>query len=116
MPLEDNVNRYGHLLSDGTDISRMTVEQIAVAQRKLSPKFPSIVEALERRQRLRETVAARSLLAFTVVGLVYGFGWGEGFGFIIAGFSFFGFLTTCFVAGNRLYKRNGESGHGKRPF
>src|ERR1035437_10724625 len=34
-----------HRLSDGTDISRKTVEQITVAQRKLSPIFPTIADA-----------------------------------------------------------------------
>ncbi len=117
MPLEKNFehDRYGHLLpqpvrlSDGTDISRMTVEQIKVHQRKLSPKYPDVATALLRRQMKREAFTARILMALAVAGMVYGF-WNS-FGFVAAGFCSVGFIVTCIVAGNRAYHRAGGGGN-----
>lgn len=83
----------------------MTVDQIAVAQRKLSPKFPPIADALERRQRFREAFVARAQLLTGAAGLIYSH-W-DSFGYVIAGFGFVGFVITCFVAGNRQYVRSG---------
>ncbi len=88
---------------------------IELAARRLrSPVFPSIAEALEKRQRLRETIAARTMLVLTVAGLVYTY-W-DSFGWVIAGFNFLGFVITCFVAGNRHHVRTNGGRHGSRPF
>jgi hypothetical protein len=80
-----------------------TVEEITVAQRKLSPHFPTIAEAYERRIALRETITARVLLFGVAAGLLYG-GW-DSFGYVVAGMSLLGFTITCFVAGNRHDKK-----------
>ena len=120
---QERPNHYGHLvnkpphhtLSDGTDISLKTVDEITAAQRRLSPKFPTIEEALERRRALRETIAARVLLGFGgIIALIVG----QSFGWVGVGFGFGGFIVTCFYAGNRQYVRSGKQGsdHGHRPF
>lgn len=131
---QERPNHYGHLLpgrhtlSDGTDISKKTVDQIKMAQRradeefftakrKISPRFPDVAEALERRRCLRETIAARTMIATGVAGGLYALITGETFGLVVLGFSIVGFITTCFVAGNRQYVRSGRGGgHGQRPF
>jgi len=95
---------YGRGLQENT----IQLDEIAVAQRKLSPRFPTIAEATERRTALRETIIARTLLGLTVGGLIYSVWDRSGFG--LAGASFVGFVITCFVAGNRRHGRSGGGG------
>lgn len=99
-------------LSDGTDISRMTVDEITVAQRKLSPKFPDILTQLERRQRDRENFTARFLLWFLApAGLITLF-WST-FGWVMFGTGIVGFIITCVVASSRAHKRHGSPARGQ---
>jgi hypothetical protein len=100
-------------LSDGTDISRKTVDQIKAAQqradlkffersRKLSPIFPSAVDARERRRDFRETIVAHTLLGLTAAfGIGSLFAEHPGVVVLAACASFAGFLGVCVVAGNR---------------
>ena len=85
--------------------------------RPRSPKFPSIGEALERRRQLRETIAARAMLIFAGLGLLYAFFWSS-FGWVIFGFNLVGFIITCFITGNRQWRNAGSPGgvNGRRPF
>lgn len=96
-------------LSDGTDISRMTADEIMAAQRRLSPKFPDILTAYQRRQRDRENLAARILLWGFVPGGLITLPWSS-FGWVVAGFGLVGFISTCLVAGARAHDRAGGSG------
>ena len=112
----DALERYR--LSDGTDISRKTVDQITAAQRKLSPRFPSFDEAFERRTVRRENFAARVLMFCIGVGLIYGIGW-DSVGYVIAGIGVAAFVAMCIGTGNRQYKRSGsipQRGDRGRPF
>jgi hypothetical protein len=96
-------------LSDGTDISRKTVEQITAAQRKLSPIFPTILDARERRARFHETVAARGSLALSVVFSVWAFFADAWLGpTALAAACFASFVIMCFIAGNRKYRKEGS--------
>lgn len=82
-------------------------DEIIANQRKLSPHFPTLADALVRRQRQREALAARIMLFATFCGLVYGV-W-DNFGFVIAGFNLVGFIITCFVSGSREEDRQNKS-------
>ena len=93
---------------------RKTVDEITAAQRKLSPRFPTIAEALEKRRQARETIAARTLLAIVPFGVIVSV-WNS-FGWIMAGVGFVGFIVTCFVAGTRQTKRSEGGCHDYRPF
>jgi hypothetical protein len=100
-----------HRLADKLD------ETIA-AKRKVN--FPTIADALEARQKLRETIAARVLLAGVPIGVAYSLWSGDNFGYISAGINFVGLIITCFIAGNRQYIRNTKgdnsvSSNAKRP-
>ena len=97
-------------LRDGTDISRKTVDWIKAARqradlkffeqsRKLSPVFPSVADALDRRQCLRETIAARTFMVGIGLGLASAI-WTP-FGFPLAMLSVIGFVITATIAGNR---------------
>lgn len=66
--------------------------------RRISPKFPSIADALIRRQKEREKFAARGLLLGIFVGLGVAF-WQPGIGALITGWSGVGFALTCWVTG-----------------
>ena len=98
-----------------------TPAQIAADQaffaeaRSRSPRFPAICDALEKRRQLRETIAARSMFAVFVGGLLYGIV-ANNYGFIAAGVGFVGFVVTSFIAGNRMYVKNGGTSNGARPF
>ena len=106
-------------LSDGTDISRKTVEQIVAAKRRLSPMFPTTIEADERRARLHEAVVARGSLTLFVgfsVWAIYSSSLGLA---ALAAACFASFIITCFVAGNRQYRKHGslpQRGDYRRPF
>lgn len=100
-------------LSDGTDISRMTVDEITAARRRLSPKFPDILTAAQRRQRDRENFTARFFLWVMVPAGLITLAWSS-FGWAVAGVGFVGFIATCLVAGSRANDRAG--GRGGRPF
>jgi len=96
---------------------RTADEKFFAEARRRSPKFPDISEVLARRQRQRETIAARVLLFVTVVGLIstpFSENWS--FDLIAAAFGFVGFVITCFVSGNRAWKRNGSLSNRGRPF
>lgn len=101
---------HGYRFPDGTDISRMTVAAINAAQRKLSPKFPDLDEAHERRQKKHEQIIARILL-----GLCLAFGIASPFAVhpwwlaASATACFVGFVITCYVAGSRQTRRYGNS-------
>lgn len=109
-------------LSDGTDISRKTVEQITTAQRRLSPIFPTIIEASERRARLHESVVARGSFALFATFTGWAFFTDDGFRLglmALAAASLASFIITCFVAGNRQYRKQGsipQRGDYRRPF
>jgi hypothetical protein len=63
-------------LSDGTDISRMTVDEITARQRRLSPKFPTIAEADARRRMWRCVLLVNFVSAVLAAGaLVAGLMW-----------------------------------------
>ena len=117
--LDEKISRLDQIAHDQTRAKikrwqeRKTVEDIAVAQRKLSPRFPTIAEALERRTALRETITARTLLFGGAAGLVYGIGW-DSFGYVVAGMSLVGFTIMCFIAGNRQHIRSGGNTNGSR--
>ena len=66
-PADQQTRATRYRLSDGTDISRMTVDQIRIAQARLSPAFPNIAEALKRRQRARE---ARMYFFWAAAGIL----------------------------------------------
>lgn len=56
---------------EGIDISRMTRDQIAAAQRSLSPKFPTLAEAAERRrQRRYRRIACGGFALASVCGVL----------------------------------------------
>lgn len=61
---------------EGIDISRMTCDQIAAAQRSLSPKFPTLAEAAERRRQRRYRRIACGGFALASVCGVLAFGVG----------------------------------------
>jgi hypothetical protein len=83
-----------------------TVEQIAVSQRRLSPQFPSIDEARERRHQKREAFVARGLMGLTAAfGLAAPFAEHPGFMAASAFACFVGFVATCIYAGNRQYRK-----------
>jgi hypothetical protein len=116
--------RRPYKLSDGTDISRKTVDQIKAAQQRAdlafldkartrSPKYPTLDEALRRRQMRREALAARVLLGLVPLGII-GSIWNS-IGWIIAGFAFLGFVLTCFIAGDRVPHNGSRHGsiHGQ---
>ena len=86
-----------------------------LTSRARSPRFPVIADALEKRRQLRETIAARSLFTLFVGGLLYGIV-ENNYGFAVAGFGFVGFVVTSFIAGNRMYVKNGGTSNGARPF
>lgn len=73
--------------------------------------YPSVAEALERRIRYREKIAARVMIVGTFTGAVCSF-WNP-LGFAAAGFSLVGLAATCLYAGNRQYRR---SEGRRRPF
>ena|ERR1035437_379070 len=88
-----------------------TVEQITVAQRKLSPIFPTIADARERRARLHETITGRGSLALFATFTGWAFFTDDGFrlGLVaLAAASLASFIITCFVAGNRQYRKCGS--------
>lgn len=87
------------------DVYQQELDEIALRQRGNSPRFPTIVEALERRQRARETVAARLFIGcfFAALVSVHWMGWQ--FGAVAAAVAFVGFAAVCFVAGSRHDKR-----------
>lgn len=70
--------------------------------RPRSPVFPSIAEALERRRRQRENIAARVLFVSGVFSVVYAMVERDPFGWVAAGFCMVGFIVTCFVAMSRF--------------
>jgi hypothetical protein len=116
MPLSNETNIPPRLVGKHPALGApygKTVDQITVAQRKLSPKFPSIAEAQERRRKLHEAVAARTLLAMLPLGVIVSV-WNS-FGWAMAGVGVAGFIVTCFVAGNRQCTRSGGGNRG-RPF
>jgi hypothetical protein len=120
----------GYQLSDGTDISRMTVAQIEEHQRRLapwtdaarrldpgtdyrgaatgriSPCFPSADEAHERLLKHREQLVARTFLALLIgVAPLLGF---LGYGMpavVVSVVGALGFIATCFYAGGRQTNR-----------
>lgn len=75
-------------------------------QRLNSPKYPTFAEALVIRQRKRENLAGRILLAATVAS---GFIAIVNFPLGLLGLAFFGtgLVACCYVAGSRHDKRNG---------
>jgi hypothetical protein len=109
-------------LSDGTDISRKTVEQIVAAKRRLSPMFPTTIEADERRAQLHETVVGRGSLALSSIFGIWAFFSDDGLRLGLAALAaacFASFIITCFVAGNRQYRKCGsipQRGDYRRPF
>lgn len=111
MPLEDNYSRNRYGLTEAQRADQAFLE----AARKRSPKFPDLDALLEKRRCAREALAARTLMATFAAGVIYGIGWNN-FGWVVAGFSLVGFTITCFVAGNRQYKRSGGDSAGHRPF
>jgi hypothetical protein len=79
--------------------------------RKISPAFPDIETVLERRRCAQEALAARILMGLAVIfGIATPFAEQRGFMLLAAFACFTGFVITCFVAGNRQFKRNGNSG------
>ncbi len=88
--------------------------ELAAKRLHQSPQFPSLDEALERQRQKREALAARVLLALTLVfGIATPFA--EHPGFMLLGACVFavGFVITCFTAGSR-HVTGGE--HSGRPF
>lgn len=89
-----------------------TSEQISADQkffaeaRKRSPLYPDINEALERQQRQRETIAARTMLALVSCGFAGMISGWVCLGGMVAGVNLIGFCIVCLVAGNRSYQRN----------
>jgi hypothetical protein len=69
-----------------------------------SPAFPTVAEALERRQRDREHFAVRLMLAFAFVSLSYSLIFGGTFGYVAGGVFFVGAIIAAAVT--RSY-RNG---------
>lgn len=61
----DGRDRRPARLSDGTDISRMTVDEITARQRRLSPKFPTIAEA-DARRRMWRCVLLVNIVSFVL--------------------------------------------------
>ena len=68
-----------------------------------SPAFPTIAEAMARRQRDREHLAVRMMLAATVVALGYSLIFGGTFGYVAGGFFFVGAIVAAAVTS---YRRN----------
>lgn len=90
-------------LPDAISADRSFFEQ----SRKLSPKFPSAIDAIERRRRRQENVAARILLGLTLAfGIGAPFAEHPGFMAGAAGACLFGFGVICFTAGSRAHKRS----------
>jgi hypothetical protein len=58
-----------------------------------SPAFPTIAEALQRRQRAREHLAVRMMFAAAIVALAYSLIFGGAVGYTAAGF----FLTGSLI-------------------
>jgi hypothetical protein len=57
-----------------TDISHKTADQITAAQRRLSPRFPTIDEARERHDRMGDRVGRAVVIAiiFVIIAIVWG--------------------------------------------
>lgn len=100
-------------LSDGTDISRMTRDEIDSRRseadreffaraRKRSPQFPDIATGLERQRQKKEDLAARILIALAGLFLLGApLADHPGGMLMAAGACFVGFVVTCFVARSR---------------
>jgi hypothetical protein len=85
------------------------------SQHRRSPKFPTVNEATERRQQLRETIATRTLLVMAALfGAATPFAGRPFFVGLASGACLIGFVIMCFVAGNRW--KHGGNGNGRRPF
>lgn len=83
-----------------SDDQRDADEAFLAKARSRSPKFPTMTEALERRRSLRETLAARLLLAGIVAGLAGAY-FDKAFGLSTSALCLIGFTIICFIAGNR---------------
>ena len=81
--------------------------------RKRSPVFPDIETVLEKRRCAQEALAARILIGLSVIfGVAAPFAEKPGIMLLAAGGCFTGFVITCFVAGNRQFKRSGGHDSG----
>jgi hypothetical protein len=89
---------YPLRLSDGTDISQMTVEQIKTHQRKLSPKFPTLEEARKRQLGRRKTAVARMLPVVMLVPFLVSLFHGDE---VWAAIFFGGFVLACLAMAER---------------
>lgn len=81
-------------------------EEFFERSRKLSPKFPSVTEAVERRRRWWENVLARLLLLMLVLGAVYSLWTHDVRGWITAGIAFICFVGVVVVACARAHGAN----------
>jgi 1,4-dihydroxy-2-naphthoate octaprenyltransferase len=85
------------------------------SQSRISPKFPSVNDAIERRHQQREAIAARTLAVVMFAGIGVAF-WSS-FGLVMTIFGGLGFVITCFYAGNRQYERQLKNGSSlRKPF
>lgn len=87
-------------------------EKFFERNRKLSPAFPDILTACERRQRDRENFTARFLLWFIAPAGLLTLIWSS-FGWAVFGFGIVGFIVTCFVASSRAHRRAGSPTRGQ---
>jgi len=108
-------------LSDGTDISRMTADQIEAERHRAiqadidyrahggigrtSPRYPSYAEQQERLHKRRETIVARGFLLVFAGSLLYGFVGDWGTAALVGAVGLVGFVATCYYAGARQTNR-----------
>jgi membrane protein YdbS with pleckstrin-like domain len=90
-----------------TRLSDKADQEFFEQARKLSPKFPDVATQLERRRCQREAIVARVFLAMMFASLVLAiFTDDTVWNLIDAAVFLVGFIITCFVSGNRQYKRS----------
>ena len=86
---------------DAEDAADIEAEIEAATYRIKSPAFPTIAEAMARRQRDREHLAVRMMIAATVVSLGYSLIFGGTFGYVAGGFFFVGAIVAAAVTSYR---------------
>ena len=94
-------------LADGTDISGLTIDQIMAEKRRISPRFPSIPDAAERRLKRIENIIARMFLVFAAcftADAIFDVSWK--LPALGAGLCLVGFAAMAVHCGNRQYNRS----------
>lgn len=70
LPLHSLETRHQTLGRDAARMKEIQFEEALAAQRKLSPRFPDIVEALQRRRNDERKLAARIMFGLGLISLI----------------------------------------------